>query len=63
MTCIRLALAWILYYAGDLACRFGSAGWLGKHFEFPYRLYNCLMSWSTDCQGGLQIGPWRAPEG
>jgi hypothetical protein len=62
MTSVRMALAWSLYYAGDLAWRVGAGGWPGKHFEFPYRLYNCLMCWSSDCQGESPIGPWRSPE-
>jgi hypothetical protein len=55
---IRLALSYVCYGLGDCVWRFGVDAWLGDRFEWPHRLYQRFMLWSSDLQGDDKRGPW-----
>lgn len=54
----RIAIAWVLYLAGDLWCRAAVNRTLGHWFEWPYRVYNRFMVTAFRVQGDGP-GPWE----
>lgn len=55
-----IALSWVCWMIGH-AVSLTIEPILGHWFEWPYRLYNTFMVWSSDLQGDSTSGPWEEP--
>jgi hypothetical protein len=54
---LRILLSWVCFGTGDLVSRFIEP-LLGRWYEWPYRIYNMLMTCSSDLQSNDARGPW-----
>jgi hypothetical protein len=53
-----ISVAWLLYWAGDLASKVLSLRDSERWCLFWYPVYDRLMRWSYRVQGGAKCGPW-----
>jgi hypothetical protein len=49
-----------LYWIGDVLSRTIVNRTLGWYFEWPYRLYSCIMVAAFELQGDDPRGPWSS---
>lgn len=58
MKYFRWAIAWVLYWIGDLVSKMDRIDWEWLA-NIWYPVYNRCMYWSSNIQGSGHFGPWH----